>query len=130
MSSRPHPCSVKADWIGEYRVPLSGAAVAILEAARERHGTTGFVFRSPTGKRIDRLVPVLRAAGSDADVRGFRSSLRGWCLDNRIADTVGERCIAHCETDSTRRSHHRTDRFDDRVPVMERWAGHVTGADR
>ena len=68
----------------EHRVPLSGAALAILEVARERTGGKGLVFRSPTGKRIDRLVSVLRKAGIDADAHGFRSSLRDWCSETNV----------------------------------------------
>ena len=110
----------------EHRVPLSDAAVSALLKARERH-SSGLVFRSPRGGQIDRLIPVLRKAGCDADVHGFRSSLRDWCSETGVDDTVAERCIAHYEADKTRRAYHRTDRFEDRVSVMERWARHCTG---
>lgn len=110
----------------EHRVPLSDAAVSVLQEARERTRGKGLVFRSPRGGQIDRLVPVLRKAGSDADVHGFRSSLRDWASENGVDDTVAERCIAHYETDKTRKAYHRTDRFDDRVPVMEAWGEYAT----
>ena len=108
----------------EHRVPLSDAALQVLQAARERH-STGLVFRAPRGGEIERLVPVLRAVGCDADVHGFRSSLRDWCSENGVDDTVAERCIAHYPSDATERAYHRTDRFEERVPVMAKWAKHV-----
>ena len=108
-----------------HRVPLSTAALTVLQAARERHGSTGLVFRAPRGGEIDRLVPVLRHVGIGADIHGFRSSLRDWCSENGVDDTVAERCIAHYETSATRKAYHRTDRYEDRVAVMEAWGAHV-----
>ena len=110
----------------DHSVPLCGAALDVLRAMRKRR-QAGYVFRAARGGRIDRLIPVLREVGIRADIHGFRSALRDWCSQNGVDDTVAERCIAHYETDSTRKPYHRTDRFDDRVSVMERWASFVTG---
>ena len=114
--------------VREHRVPLSDAAVAVLEAARARHGSAGLVFRSPTGRQIDRLIPVLRAAGIREDVHGFRSSLRDWCSDSGVDEVTAERCIAHYEADKTRKAYHRTDRYEARVVVMQQWGRFVTGS--
>lgn len=110
----------------EHRVPLSQAALSILRAMRDRHGATGLVFRSPRGKEIERLIPVLREVGCDADIHGFRSSLRDWCAENGVDHAVGELCIAHYPSDSTVKAYLRTDRLSDRAPVMERWAEYLT----
>ena len=111
-----------------HRVPLSGAALALLDTALDRTGGTGLVFRSPRGLRIDRLIPVLRKAGIGADMHGFRSSLRDWAAESGVDDGLGEMLLAHYPTDRTIKSYYRSDRFAERVPVMERWARHCNGA--
>ena len=72
----------------EHRVPLSDAAVAVLEGmkAQSDGAADSLVFPGVGGRPLngDTLIKALRrATGTDADVHGFRSSFR----------TVGRRAV-------------------------------------
>ena len=114
-----------------HRVPLNDEAMDILEAARERTGGTGFVFRSPTRKAIgtDGLRRVMKRIGVEATVHGFRSSFRDWAAAQDVPDRVAEFSIAHRKMTDTKGSYFRTDLLDKRRGVMERWSRHVTGSE-
>jgi len=114
-----------------HRVPLSAAAMEVLQTARTRHGGTGLVFRSPTGRRIDEggLRRVMKRAGIPATVHGFRSTFRDWCSDvasPRVPRDVAEWSLAHVFMSDTEASYARSDLLERRRPVMERWSRHVT----
>jgi integrase len=118
-----------------HRVPLSEAALAVLERAREvrdHDGDDAFLF---PGQRRGRpmsnmsLEMVLRrmAVADTATVHGFRSSFRDWCGDTGIAREVAEVCLAHAVADQTERAYARSDLIERRRPVMEAWARHCAG---
>ena len=67
----------------EHRVPLSDAAVAVLESTRAHSdgAVDSLIFPGVGGRPLngDTLIKALRrATGTDADVHGFRSSFRTW----------------------------------------------------
>jgi integrase len=118
-----------------HRVPLSDAALAVLERAREvrdHDGDDAFLF---PGQRRGRpmsnmaLEMVLRrmAAADTATVHGFRSSFRDWCGDTGIAREVAEVCLAHAVADATERAYARSDLLERRRSVMEAWGSFCAG---
>ena len=118
-----------------HRVPLSDAALAVLERARDIRDTDApdaFLF---PGQRRGRplsnmaLEMTLRRMGiaEGATVHGFRSSFRDWCADAGIAREVAEHCLAHVVASETERAYQRSDMLDRRRPVMAGWAAHCTG---
>ena len=113
----------------EHRVPLSGAALAVLRAARDLSDGEGLVFPSPRGKPLSdaTLGKLLRDRGLAAVPHGFRSSFRDWCGEAGIAREVAEACLAHVVKDRAEAAYARSDLLDRRAEVMERWARYVTG---
>ena len=111
----------------DHRVPLSAAALSVLRAARERHGSTGLVFRSPRGKRIDeaglrRVAKRIELAGT---VHGFRGAFKSWCLETGVERAVAEFALAHSYMGDTEQAYVRTDLIEKRRPIMTRWAEYV-----
>ena len=114
----------------DHRVPLSGAALAVLRAARElSDGEPGsLVFPSPRGKPLSdaTLGKLMRDRGIDAVPHGFRSSFRDWCGETGIAREVAEACLAHVVRDKAEAAYARSDLLDRRAEVLERWERYVT----
>ena len=113
----------------EHRVPLSGAALAVLTDAHELSGGEGLVFPSPRGKALSdaTLGKLMRDRGIAAVPHGFRSSFRDWCGETGIAREVAEACLAHVVKDRSEAAYARSDLLDRRAEVMDRWARYVTG---
>ena len=59
---------------------------------------------------------------------GFRSSLRTWLAEcTNASEEVAETVLAYKVGSKVIRAYRRTDHFQERVILMERWAQHVTG---
>ena len=112
-----------------HRVPLSGRAVAILEAARELSGSEGLVFPSQRGRALSdaTLGKLMRERGIVAVPHGFRSSFRDWCGETGVAREVAEACLAHVVRDKAEAAYARSDLLDRRREVMEAWAAYLAG---
>ena len=118
----------------EHRVPLSDAAVAVLEGmkAHSDGAADSLIFPGVGGRRPlngDTLIKALRrATGTDADVHGFRSSFRTWAAERSGATRdVAEMALAHVVGGAVERSYARSDLFNQRRGLMDRWAAFVTG---
>ena len=112
-----------------FRVPLSDAAMAVLDAAGPRR--SGLVFTTGRGGPISdkALRKVLADLGVDVTVHGFRSSFRDWCGEHSIARETAETCLAHKVGSSTEIAYARSDLLDRRrVEAMEPWGRFVSGA--
>ena len=108
-----------------HRVPLSEAAVRIVESMRLLRRPCELVFPSARGKALSpsTLVKALRATGCSATVHGFRTSFRTWAAEK--TDTtrdIAEMCLAHVVGSDIERSYRRSDLFDKRRLLMEQWA--------
>ena len=120
----------------EHRVPLSDAALAVLEQARPLSGGEGLIFPSPTkpGHAMSdmTLTKILRTTGlaERATVHGFRSSFRDWCADTGKPREIAEAALAH-SVGGVEDAYFRSDLFDRRRVLMQAWADFVagTGAD-
>ena len=116
----------------EHRVPLSQAALDVLERARPLADGSGLVF--PSGRVQGRslsdatLRKVLSEAGlaDRATVHGFRSTFRDWCADTGKAGEVAEAALAHT-VKGVEGAYFRSDLFDRRRRLMDTWAGFVNG---
>ena len=118
------------------RVPLSRRALEILQRRRELGCHPELVFPSPRGRVLTdmALTKFLRhhravsdTPGRIATAHGFRSSFRDWASENGVAHDTAERALAHTIPDKNEASYHRTDLLEQRRPVMEKWAAHLTG---
>ena len=117
----------------EHRVPLSDAALAVLEQARPLRDDPGPLFTSPTrrGKPLSdmTLTKILRDNGlSDrATVHGFRSSFRDWAADTGKLRETAEAALAHT-VGGVEGAYFRSDLFERRRRLMDDWGLFVTGA--
>ena len=114
----------------EHRVPLSPRALEILTEARSLGtGRTDLKFPGRTGKPIAEraFVQVLDRLGIDATAHGFRSSFRVWAAERtNIPREVCEAALAHTIKDKAEAAYQRSDLFDRRRDLMNRWAAYLS----
>jgi integrase len=110
----------------EHRVPLSDAAMAVVEKMDEiRQGD--FIFPGiRAGRPIGKLsfFLVLRRIGrGDLTTHGFRSSFRDWAAERTgFPAEVAEMALAHTIGDAVERAYRRGDLFAKRRQMMDAWA--------
>ena len=112
-----------------HRVPLSDAAVKLLEAtpASERD-RAAYVFHDgdPTVRLSNAtMAAVLKRMGvDDATVHGFRSSFRTWAAESngRYRSDIAEAALAHVTKDKVLAAYQRGELFDLRIEMMADWA--------
>lgn len=110
----------------EHRVPLSPRAVEVLTAAKELGAGEGLVF---PGQRYGRplsentFVKLLRDLGYEIDAHGFRTSFKTWTQERTNAEReVSEAALAHTIQNKAEAAYARSDLFEKRRALMERWA--------
>jgi integrase len=112
----------------EHRVPLSPAAIAILEEVRELGGD--LVFPAPRGGQLSdmTLTAVLRRLAVPVTAHGFRSCFRDWAEDRTAyGHEIKEAALAHAVKNRTEAAYRRSDLFERRRALMADWAAFVTG---
>lgn len=124
----------------EHRVPLSSAALAVLEQARALDDGSGLVFPSPArpGRPLSSmsLTKVLRDTGlaSKATVHGFRTCFRTWASEKTDTDhAVMELSLAHRVGSAVEQAYACSDLLAKRRMLMDHWARYLTqgtGEDR
>ena len=116
----------------EHRVPLSGAAVDVLNKAAEIRGTSDYIFPSPRNSSnplsyATKLLLLEKAGLRDAaSVHGLRSSFRDWCADTGKPREIAESALAHI-VPGVEGAYFRSDLFERRRRLMDQWAAYVTG---
>ncbi len=111
----------------------SNTSVETLEAVRKLHSPAGWCFPAPTraGKTIaaTSMAKILKAIyGDRCTVHGFRSSFRDWTSEQTsVPHAVAEAALAHQVGSAVERSYARSDLFDKRRDLMDRWADFATG---
>ena len=117
----------------EHVVPLSGAALAVLEEAKAlRQPGCDLVFPASPRRclEISRMTfPMLiREWGmrDRASAHGMRSSFRDWCGETGVDRDVAEACLAHVRG-GVEGAYYRSSILERRRPVMEAWGAHVAG---
>ena len=117
-----------------HRVPLSAAAVAVLERRKALAKHTSLVFPSPRGNVLTdmAMTSLMRKnnVASDtpertATIHGFRSSFRDWASEQGYPSDLAERALAHKIKNQGEAAYHRTDLLEERRPMMEAWGEHV-----
>lgn len=130
-----------------HTVPLSAAAVSLLEALPRLPGTD-LVFPSPRGKEMsdmtlgkvvkdahEREVKAGRKGWVDPEqantpvvVHGFRSSLADWAAEYlKIDDEIADRSLAHAVLTDVSRRYKRTQMLDRRAEFLGQWAAYCYG---
>ena len=108
----------------EHRVPLSDAAVEVLERARAAGGGATLVFPSQRGKAMtdDALGKLVRPLGGT--VHGMRSSFRDWTAESAQPRDVSEAALAHI-VPGVEGAYLRTSLYKRRVSLMQEWADYL-----
>jgi integrase len=123
---------MKAD--REHRVPLSPRAVAILKemlAARPGDDDNAFIFPGPKpGEPLSNmaLLMLLRRMGCGSlTVHGFRATFKTWVSERTsFQNEIAEAALAHVIGDKVEQAYRRTDLFEKRRQLMQRWATFCT----
>lgn len=113
---------------GEHRVPLSPAALAVLERVRT-FGASEWIFPSRFSHLGNMaMLMCLRGLRHGLTVHGFRSTFRDWAADlTDYPHEVVEAALAHVVTDAVVRAYRRTSFFDKRRDLMNDWAAYLAG---
>ena len=102
--------------------------MSVLRAAQAIDDGSGYVFPSITGRMLSdsTLSKLIRELGIKCVPHGFRSSFRDWCGARGVDREVAEAALAHSRP-GVEAAYHRSDLFERRRSVMDKWAQHVTG---
>ena len=106
-----------------HQVPLSSAAIALLEAT-PLADVGDVIFQSPRGGELSNmsLVAVCRRMGENCVPHGFRSTFRDWCAEcTDVAPEVAEMALAHEIGNAVEAAYRRGDLLDKRRALMEAW---------
>ena len=113
----------------QHRVPLTGAALAVLNDARERTGGDGLVFPTKRSKVMtdNTVSKLLRDNGIETTPHGVRSSFRDWAAEmTDVPKEISEYALAHVEGSASELSYRRTDFYAKRRELMENWSAYLT----
>ena len=115
----------------DHRIPLSGRAVELLREARVLDDGLGLVFPgTKSGKPLSdaTLSKLVRELGFDVDVHGFRTSFKTWTQEQtNTPREVSEAALAHTVRNKAEAAYARSDLFEKRRKLMERWASYLEG---
>lgn len=113
---------------GEHRVPLSSAALALLETIDGNRKPDEFLFPGmKDGKSLSNMAMMMllrRMKVEDATVHGFRSAFRDWAGDTQLQfpREIVEQALSHAVGSEVERAYRRGDALGKRRELMELWA--------
>lgn len=113
----------------EHRVPLSEAAVKVLEALPKGEANEPVFVASLGGRLSDMtLAAVLRRLEVEAVPHGFRSTFRDWAAERtHYPNEVAEMALAHAVGNKVEAAYRRGDLFDKRISMMRDWSEFCAG---
>ena len=120
----------------EHTVPLSDAALAILELMKPLSGNREFIFPSrikPTQPMNSQTVnAALKRAGFGGVLvsHGLRSIASTALNEQGFPPDVIEAALAHVDKNEVRRAYNRSDYLEQRRPMMQWWADFIAEADK
>ncbi|MGF6974924.1 integrase [Paraburkholderia sp. JPY465] len=113
----------------EHRVPLSPAAVRLLQSIERKQGVD-LVFPSPRSARVlsdMSLLELMRRQNLEATPHGFRSTFRDWASEyTNYPRELAEVALAHIKGDATEAAYWRGDVLEKRRRMMTDWAEFCT----
>lgn len=115
-----------------HRVPLSDAAIEVLEEADAISDESGLAFPSPRkrGRPLSdmTLTKLLRDNGISerTTMHGFRSSFRNWAQEQTGASHAAmELSLAHTVGSAVEQAYMRSDLLEQRRKLMQQWADYL-----
>ena len=112
----------------EHRVPLSGPALELLDAARTLADGNPLVFPNRWGNAVKGtfLSELLKHLGIAAVPHGFRSSFRDWAAEETDHPReVIEAALAHAVRNPVEAAYARSDLFERRRWLMDEWSAYL-----
>ena len=109
----------------EHVIPLSDAALRVLEVQAAEHGMDGYVFPGKNGplSNMAGLQLLKRMGRADLTVHGFRSTFRDWAGESTAHPReVIEHALAHQLRDKAEAAYQRGDLLAKRRVLMADWA--------
>jgi integrase len=111
----------------EHRVPLSDAAMAVLEKMRGYNLPGEFIFPNISrGRPLSNMVllnQLKRMDRADITTHGFRATFKTWGTERtNFANEIIEAALAHVIGDKTEQAYSRGDLIDKRRRLMDSWA--------
>ena len=114
----------------EHRVPLSSRCMEIVQEVQAyRKGKA--VFPGAYGEFMSdsTVSKLLRENQIPGTLHGIaRASFRSWCAEQNVAREVAESCLAH-SPGGVEASYQRSDLFEQRRGLMQRWGDYLTFSD-
>jgi integrase len=117
-----------------HRVPLSDAAISVLESLTKTGDAGEFVFKGQgkATKHLSNMAMLAYLKGRDEyknlTVHGFRSSFRDWAGEQtQHTREVIEHALAHKLADQAEAAYQRGDYFQKRITLMQDWANFCLG---
>jgi integrase len=115
----------------EHRVPLSRAALDVLDRARRVGEGSEFLFPNTLQGRplsnMAMLKMLARMGRPELTVHGFRSSFRDWVAEQTAFPTeVAEMALAHAVGDKVEAAYRRGDLFRKRRQLMDAWGDYCS----
>ena len=110
-------------------MPLTDAALEVLDEAKKIVDGSGLIFPSLTGRpqNDSTLSKLLREMGAGMVPHGLRSSFRSWAAEaTDYPWEISEMALGHSVGTKVERAYLRTDLFDKRVALMQDWADFLT----
>jgi integrase len=109
-----------------HRVPLSPAAIALLEAQKALGEISDFVFTSERGLGKP-LAPsaindMLKRMSVPGTVHGLRTTFAMWSQSQAFDSVLIEQALAHVVGNATTRAYLRSDNLERRTELMNKWA--------
>jgi integrase len=108
----------------EHRVPLAGAAMALLERMPRQGGLIFPAQGAERQLRTNSMTDLVRRMGHAAlTVHGFRSTFRDWGAEQTAyPNELLEVALAHIVSDRTEAAYRRGDLLEKRRQLMDAWA--------
>ena len=118
----------------EHRVPLSDAALDVLQQARKLADGSSLIFPSPSRRgrpMSDMTLTKVLCDNRIADrctVHGFGTSFRTWASERTNAEhAVMELSLAHTVGSAVERAYSRCDLLAKRRRLMDQWGSYLAG---
>jgi integrase len=112
---------------GEHLVPLSDAAIAVINQVRKTDSP--FLFPNEGGRAMlsNTMLLALNELRSEATVHGFRSAFRTFAQERTtVAREVAESALGHAVGSKVERAYARSDLFEKRADLMQVWSRFLT----
>ncbi|MEM5477109.1 hypothetical protein [Pacificibacter sp. AS14] len=111
-------------------IPLPSRALEILTEAKALNDGSDLIFAGTRyGKPLSdmTLSKLVKENGFTADIHGFRTSFKTWTQERTTtAREVSEAALAHTIQNKAEAAYARSDLFEKRRALMERWQNHLS----